>query len=494
MLTLSQLGDVRRYFTDKFRNEVYIITEDKPIKCSGILLASRSIIIEEIIQNSENVPAIEFSDNIPGLLVCLSLIYGGSVDISRENYKSIFKFGKMYQIKEMVDAVLNWIAEDLPYNIFWEVYFDLSNADLSVSSAAFLEATKRYTSNNGDDFLQSTIQVCHDNSEENVRRMLELVILTDTNSSDIMLKFFADLLDTASDDDTEPPSSTICSSERLNIITSCAVDYIEKRDVDILDMKGTENLLRKFSRICSDVQNLRKISGKLGDMIKFREPTVSTVNDLSWKLIRMLTSESTFCDTIRYFTEHKGKDLHACVAAEIVLKWWSVREGVCPDDTFIKTLFSEVQDMYSGWVLYVTHDSRYKDLIESLKLGECSENRYFCYKSNHNLVSQLKECIQKGDGTPVIPATPVHCTDNMAQYKELVPAFRYNPAVVPPYITNNGHWYIVYQYKDNVVTKHNFISFITDTQQYIVNCLESCKQAYLFFVPIPEVNTNINSI
>ena len=207
----------------------------------------------------------------------------------------------------------------------------------------------------------------------------------------------------------------------------------------------------------------------------------------------MLTSESTSCDTIRYFTEHKGRDLHPCVAAEIVLKWWSVK-GVCPDDSFIKTLFSEVQNMNSDWVPQVTLDSRYKDLIESLKLGKCSENRYFCYKSNHNLVSQLKECIQKGDGTPVIPATPVHCTDNMAQYKESVPAFRYNPAVVPPYITNNGHWYLLCQYKDNGVTKYNFISFITDTQQYIVNCLESCKHAYLFFVPIPEVNANINSI
>ena len=208
----------------------------------------------------------------------------------------------------------------------------------------------------------------------------------------------------------------------------------------------------------------------------------------------MLTSESTSCDTIRYFTEHKGRDLHPCVAAEIVLKWWSVK-GVCPDDIFIKTLFSEVQDMYNVWVFPVTLDSRYKEQVESLRLGEYSVRRYFCYKSNPNLVSQLKECIQKGDGTPVIPAAPVHCTDNMAQYKESVPAFRYNPAVVPPYITNNGHWYIVcQQYEDNVVTKHNFISFITDTQQYIVNCLESCKYAYLFFVPIRKVNTNINNI
>ena len=84
MFTLSQLGDVTRDLKDNFRNQVYVITEDKPIQCSGVLLASRSTIIEEIIQNSECIPAIEFSDNLPGLFVCLNLIYGGVLKLTRK--------------------------------------------------------------------------------------------------------------------------------------------------------------------------------------------------------------------------------------------------------------------------------------------------------------------------------------------------------------------------------------------------------------------------
>ena len=45
----------------------------------------------------------------------------------------------------------------------------------------------------------------------------------------------------------------------------------------------------------------------------------------------------------------------------------------------------------------------------------------------------------------------------MAAYKETVPAFRYNPAVVPPYSLNNAHWFLIFEYKDNGVITYNFI-------------------------------------
>ena len=487
MFTLSQLGDISRYLNDNFRNQVYIITEDKPIKCSGILLASRSTIIEEIIENSENIPAIEFSDNIPGLFACLKLVYGGSINISRDNYRSILKFGIIFQIKEMVDAVLSWIAEELSQNIFWDVYFDLRKLDFCDSSTALLDAIKRYISSNCDEFLQNTVDVCHRRSEENVRAVMELVNATDNITSDRMLTLFTDLLNTAPDDDTTSSSSTSSSAKRVDTIISCAVGYIEKHDDDMLHMKGTAMLLRKFSGVCNDIQIFRKIAKLLGDIIQYKELTVSSIDDLNWKLIETLTSPATPCDTIRYFTEHAGTELHPCITAEIVLKWWSVRKGVCPDNAFIKTIFTKVQDMYSSWVYYLNLDSRYKDMVEALGLRTPAVPNYFYYANSDSNTNKIKECIQAGDGTPlVLPVEDIHCTNNMAAYKETVPAFRYNPAVVPPYSLNNGHWFLTCQYKDNGVITYNFISFITNTQQEIVNHLESCTGAWLWYVPLPD--------
>ena len=485
MFTLSCLGDVTKYLDGDFKCEVFLITEDETIRCSGIMLAARSTVIEEIIQISENIPAIEFSDNLPGLFVCLNLIYGGSVEINEENYRSIFKFGKIFQIKEMMDAVLKWVAEDIPYHIFWDVYFELTKLDPNVSTAAFQDSIKRYFSKNYDGFIKSIFQICHDGEVENFRRVMELVVTTNEITSDKMLTFFIHLLNTDKDDDVSitPPSK---SAIQVDVIISNGMDYIEKVDVDILSKKCMETL-GTFSSVCNNVDNLRKIAGIQHDIIHFKEPIVCSVNDLSRMLIRILTSPSTSNDTIKYFTEHAGGELHPCITAEIVLKWWRVREGVCPDNTFIKTLLSKVQEMYSEWVTDVISDSRYVDIVSTFGLGNPAVSRNLYYNSDIDRVSQLKQCIQARDGTPlVLPVEDIVCTDNMSVYKDTVPAFRYNPAVVPPYTINNGHWYLVCKYKDNDVTAWNFISFITDTQQDIINYLETCVHAFLCFVPIPD--------
>ena len=107
MAVLSQLGDVSRFVDENFKNEVFLVTGDKSVKCNGIMLAARSSIIEDILLTNDTIPATQFSDNIPGLYSCLKLLYGSCVIINENNYKSIYKFGKLFQIQEMIDCVVN---------------------------------------------------------------------------------------------------------------------------------------------------------------------------------------------------------------------------------------------------------------------------------------------------------------------------------------------------------------------------------------------------
>ena len=483
MLTLSRLGDVTRYFTENFRNEVFVITEDEAISCNGIMLAARSAVIEEIILNGKDITAIEFSDNLDGLLICLNLIYGGSVEINQKNYRSIFKFGEIFQIKEMMDGVLKWVAESLPHCIFWEVFFDLAKLNLTVSMAAFQEATRRY----GDDFLQSALEVCHNSSKENIKRVMECVA-TDDTTGDRMVKFFTALLNTAPDDDATPSSSTFSSTTHADTIVSCAVEYMEKHDDDILPSEGLEALLMKFSRVCNNVQSSRKINIIQSNILHCKEPIVSSTNDLSWKLIKVLTSPSTPCYTIIYFVKHAGRNLHPCITAEIVMKWWTIREGKCPEKAYIRNLFSKIQEMSSAWGGHFAKDPRYLGVTSELGLEKPEVRRIICYYSNDDNISQLKQCIKTGDGTPLaLPVESLSCSENMIAYKETIPEFRYNPAEVPPYAINNGHWYLLCLYKpDNGAEAWFSVSFITDTQQEIMNYLESSRVAMLQFVPLPD--------
>ena len=140
MFTLAPLGDLTRFRRSNIKSEVYLVTEDVCIKSHGIILAARSAKLEKMLEETENIPAVEFSDNMTGLEDCLDLIYGGSVDISEENRKSIYKFGKLFQIREMMDGVLSWIAIYVTYDKFWKVYLELRN--LHEDTSVFLDMLK----------------------------------------------------------------------------------------------------------------------------------------------------------------------------------------------------------------------------------------------------------------------------------------------------------------------------------------------------------------
>ena len=127
MFSLPPLKDLTRFLHGTIKNECYFITKDVYIKCNGVLLAARSAKITEILKNIEKIPAVECSDNLKGLEDCLDLVYGGSVYIREDNCQSIYRFGKLFQIREMMDGVLAWIANDVTYEKFWKVYLDLKS-------------------------------------------------------------------------------------------------------------------------------------------------------------------------------------------------------------------------------------------------------------------------------------------------------------------------------------------------------------------------------
>ena len=110
------------------------------IKSNGVLLAARSAKIEEILEESEKIPALQYSDNLAGLEDCLDLVYGGSVKIRLDNCRSIYKFGKLFQIIEMTAGVLAWMVSDVTYENFWKVYLDLKN--LHEDTSVFVDIIK----------------------------------------------------------------------------------------------------------------------------------------------------------------------------------------------------------------------------------------------------------------------------------------------------------------------------------------------------------------
>ena len=158
MFALAPLGDLTRFRRSDIKSEVYLVTEDVCTKSHGILLAARSAKLEKMVEESENIPAVEFSDDIRGLEDCLDLVYGGSVDIREDNCKTIYKFGKLFQIREMMNGVSSWIAVHVTYDKFWKVYLELKN--LHDETSVFVDILKGYFSDDGGNFIKHTAELC----------------------------------------------------------------------------------------------------------------------------------------------------------------------------------------------------------------------------------------------------------------------------------------------------------------------------------------------
>ena len=498
ILKLPLLDDFSRLLTENFRNKVFLITEDKPIKCSGAVLAARSSVLEGMIEDSNNIPAIEFSDNIPGLYSCLRVLYGGSISIDITNYKSLFKFGKLFQIQEMMECVLKWVSEELSYDMFWDVSQELSKMGVALNSECFRDVIERFISNNYNEFWHYIKNFCLENDEIGVKTIFDTLFGTEVISCEDVLTFLSDLLDIVTDKEQTPSSSNSTSQKYINTVVTCTISYLENRVKSALNSSCCLcskylDILKKLSSVCNELESLRRISFLQNDaysipkLLLCKEIDLCTTTGLTRELIQKLTNPATTYDTICYFTEYAAKGLHPCVIGEIVINWWRVSCTEYHDISFIKTLFAKIEDIYDTWLYDVSCDVRFRELVITLRLITDTNTflYHYCSHDNNNLIV-LKQCIEKGDGTDLTFATNcIRNTEDMEVYRDNMPVFRYNTAIFPPYGVCTGHWYMAFCKEDY---SHNLVSLTTESQQSILSYFESCYLVELYFIPSPDSN------
>ena len=494
MFALAPLADLTRFRRSNIKCEVYLVTEDVCIKSHGILLAARSAKLEKMVEESENIPAVEFSDDITGLEDCLDLVYGGSVDIGEENCKSIYKFGKLFQIQEMMDGVLSWIAVHVKYDKFWKVYLELKN--LLDDTSVFVDTLKGYFSADGDNFIKHTAELCSSEDNNTTTAVVELLSRIDNIR---VVSVMDNIVDTAiqNNETLSATSSSINANNYLQTFVSSTVTYIEnflKSDsCDESHKSRCKQTLQKASSVCANMEALRTINKILFDT-SF-QPSFSgnfaaqSIKDLKWERVKQLTSPTTPYETIKYFTENAGTGIHPCVVLEIVLKWWRVRtDREHVDMSFITPLITTIQNVSSRWYNSVCKDERYNGLTRTLNIpaptaAPTSRYMYYyynrCAEHTNNNARALRDCIRKGDGTPA-QLKYLRCSDNMERYRQSVPAFRYNTAVFPPYGDTIHHWHIK--------TPDYHISLITDSKQEILYCINNASHIELHFVPLPDTS------
>ena len=314
-----------------------------------------------------------------------------------------------------------------------------------------------------------------------------------------VLSVMDNIIDTAiQNNDTLSATSSMNTNNYLQIAVSSTVTYIENfvnsDSCDESHKSSFKQTLQKVSSVCTNIETFRTITRISLEIITHPSSsgtfTAHSIEDLNWERVKQLTSPTTSYDAIKHFTENAGTRIHPCVVVEIVLKWWSVRtDREHVDMSFITPLITTIQNVSTAWYYNVCMDEGYRSLMRTLDIPEPTATRVMCYvissvvcrARTYNNTRVLRDCISKGDGTPV-QLVDLYCTKNMDRYKQSVPAFRYNTAVFPPYGNTKHHWYI------RTFDPSRHVSLITDSKQEIFNYINNASHIELHFVPLPDTS------
>ena len=105
-----------------YNDPVYVVTESETIKCNAVLLAQHSSVLRKYFKDDKEL----FLTDNKHVRECLSILYGGSVELSEENFQDILKFMVAFDIPSVLDQVLEWMSQNR---------WNLDNARLLIKSS-----------------------------------------------------------------------------------------------------------------------------------------------------------------------------------------------------------------------------------------------------------------------------------------------------------------------------------------------------------------------
>ena len=94
-------------------NSVTIAIGEETIECNGLVLAGHSKVMRELMFSSSDLYLDEFCGDRTGVEDCLDLMYGGEVEIDEGNIQVLIKFGKLFEVDDMVQGALDWLSSNV---------------------------------------------------------------------------------------------------------------------------------------------------------------------------------------------------------------------------------------------------------------------------------------------------------------------------------------------------------------------------------------------
>ena len=159
--------DFTRFMGDGIRHTIRVLTEAGSSQCSGAVLSQHSEVIKMIVETEDEICL----ENYRFAKECLTILHGGSVELTDENCEEIIKFGVQFGVADIVEQGLVFLHSNVKFqgNIVdaAQVCFRTStfaqtcNCDLNIDffwplEEPFCEFERKETRNFLEDFTKAT--------------------------------------------------------------------------------------------------------------------------------------------------------------------------------------------------------------------------------------------------------------------------------------------------------------------------------------------------
>ena len=468
-------------------NNISLIVDEHVIECNGPILAQHSRVMFDKLTKGNEVFLDEFSGMFEGVLDCIEILYGQSVEVCLDNLQALMKFSVLYKVKEIYEVCMTWVHKHASLEKFSE-FFEIGN---------FI--------NNLEDNHPDTLEVCRDlvvNCDE-PKTFVEILTTNlksnENDKTDLMMFFLEDGLM----DYTLPIVTDWIDSDKKAVTV---LERVENRQ--LFDSLAEQNVtlqglefIEKLCEVSDTIQTANKaasLQSKLARSNHALFEAISTLNKKPWTTL----------------TEQPLLDSLSSLAARL----YPVYIEVCINATLnrdetVKALWPTINPLLVG-------KSFYNDVVKELHATGL-QSHYFQYQveteiDGYNIPLTRADCEALVALKPItllfgcqvkgcVQTSKHAVTVQLSAYSEETPCYnlkvkqKRHPTVAS-HVHNRSicHWYITHtacswqiQYSSQKQNRRwTLVSLATNTRKEVIDALN------IVFTPYtaPPVIFNIGCI
>ena len=104
--------------TTSLNHVIRIVTKDKVLKCSGVILNKRSEVLRTLVAEEDEL----YLDNYNNIKDCLTVLHLGQAELKSDNIHDALKFSVEFEMIELYEQCQQWLKDNICAENMAQIY------------------------------------------------------------------------------------------------------------------------------------------------------------------------------------------------------------------------------------------------------------------------------------------------------------------------------------------------------------------------------------